>query len=77
MPTPIDVSARAGHTNREFGMTMDLAIGYATGASVLYAPAWQLGLQTLALAALISLLASGVAVAQAGGFQPRAAFSTE
>jgi putative ABC transport system permease protein len=48
-----------------------------TGASVLYVPAWQLGLQTLALAALISLLSSGVAVAQAGGFQPRAAFSTE
>jgi putative ABC transport system permease protein len=48
-----------------------------TGASVLYAPAWQLGLETIALAAVISLLASGVAVLQAGGFQPRAAFSTE
>jgi putative ABC transport system permease protein len=48
-----------------------------TGASVLYAPAWQLGLQTIAFAALISLLASAIAVAQAGGFQPRVAFSME
>ena len=48
-----------------------------TGASVLYAPAWQLGLQTDAFAALISILASAIAVAQAGGFQPRVAFSME
>ena len=48
-----------------------------TGASVLYAPAWQLGLQTIAFAALISILASAIAVAQAGGFQPRVAFSME
>jgi 2-hydroxy-4-carboxymuconate semialdehyde hemiacetal dehydrogenase len=35
MPTAVDVWARAGHANREFGMTMDLAIGFATEASQL------------------------------------------
>ena len=30
MPEPLEVSARAGQRNREFGMTMDLAIGFAT-----------------------------------------------
>jgi 2-hydroxy-4-carboxymuconate semialdehyde hemiacetal dehydrogenase len=35
MPDPVDVSARAGVTNREFGMTMDLTIGFATEASQL------------------------------------------
>jgi len=48
-----------------------------TGASVHYAPAWQLGLRTLAIAAAISLLATMIAVAQTAGGQPRAAFSTE
>jgi putative ABC transport system permease protein len=48
-----------------------------TGASVHFAPAWQLGLRTLAIAAGISLLATLIAVAQTAGFQPRTAFSTE
>jgi putative ABC transport system permease protein len=48
-----------------------------TGASVQYAPAWQLGLRTLAIAAGISAVATIIAVLQADGFQPRAAFSTE
>jgi putative ABC transport system permease protein len=50
---------------------------HTTGASVHFAPAWQLGLRTLAIAAGISLLASLIAVAQTAGFQPRAAFSTD
>jgi putative ABC transport system permease protein len=50
---------------------------HTTGASVHYAPAWQLGLRTLAIAAGISLAATLIAVAQTDGFQPRAAFSTE
>jgi putative ABC transport system permease protein len=48
-----------------------------TGASVRYAPAWGTALETIALAALISLIASLIAVGQTGGFQPRAAFSTD
>jgi len=48
-----------------------------TGASVQYAPAWQLGLRTIAIAAGISAVATMIAVAQAGGVQARAAFSTE
>jgi ABC-type lipoprotein release transport system permease subunit len=48
-----------------------------TGASVQFAPAWALGLRTIAIAAGISLLATMIAVLQAGGSQPRAAFSTE
>jgi 2-hydroxy-4-carboxymuconate semialdehyde hemiacetal dehydrogenase len=35
MPDPVDVSARAGRTNQEFGMSMDLAIGFATESSQL------------------------------------------
>jgi putative ABC transport system permease protein len=48
-----------------------------TGASVQYAPAWQLGLRTLVIAAGICALATIIAVIQSGGFQARAAFSTE
>jgi putative ABC transport system permease protein len=48
-----------------------------TGASVHFAPAWQLGLRTLAIAAAISLAATMIAVVQTAGFRPRAAFSTE
>jgi putative ABC transport system permease protein len=48
-----------------------------TGASIQYAPAWQLGLRTIAIAAAISAAATIIAVLQSGGFQPRAAFSTE
>ena len=49
----------------------------STGASVHFAPAWQLGLRTLAIAAAISVLASLVAVVQAADIQPQAAFSTD
>ena len=48
-----------------------------TGASVQYEPAWQLGLRTIAIAAAICVAATIIAVVQSGGFQPRAAFSTE
>jgi putative ABC transport system permease protein len=48
-----------------------------TGASVQYAPAWQLGLRTLVIAAGICAVATVIAVLQSGGFQARAAFSTE
>lgn len=49
----------------------------STGASVHFAPAWQLGLRTLAIAAGISVLASLIAVTQAADIQPQAAFSTD
>jgi len=50
---------------------------HTTGASVRYAPAWQLGLRTLLIAAAISAAATLIAVLQTAGFQARAAFSTE
>lgn len=48
-----------------------------TGSPVEFAPAWQLGLRTIAIAAGISALASTIAVLRSGRFQPRAVFSTE
>jgi len=48
-----------------------------TGASVHFAPAWELGLCTLAIATGISLVASAIAVLQTVGLQPRAAFSPD
>jgi ABC-type lipoprotein release transport system permease subunit len=48
-----------------------------TGASVHFAPAWELGLRTLAIAAGISLMAAAVAVLQTVGLQPRSAFSPD
>jgi ABC-type antimicrobial peptide transport system permease subunit len=48
-----------------------------TGASVHFTPSWQIALRTLIIAAVISLLATVIAVAQTGGFQPREAFSTD
>jgi putative ABC transport system permease protein len=49
----------------------------ATGASVKFSAAWQLGLRTLAIAAAISLLATLLAVIRTTKFQGRAAFSGE
>jgi len=46
-----------------------------TGSSVHFAPAWQLALRTLAIAAGIAILASMIAVKQIAGFQPRPAVS--
>lgn len=64
-----------------FGLIgQDLIDGWlhqTTGASVQYAPAWQLGLRTIVIAAAISAAASMIAVIQTVRFQPRAAFSTE
>lgn len=48
-----------------------------TGSPVKFNPAWQLGLRTIGLAAVISVLASTIAAARTGRFQPRVAFSTE
>lgn len=48
-----------------------------TGAPVQFAPAWQLGLRTLAIALAISLLAAMMATLRIGGRQPQVAFSTE
>ena len=48
-----------------------------TGAAVRFAPAWQLGLRTLAIAAAISAAATLVAVLQTARFHPQPAFSTE
>ncbi len=48
-----------------------------TGASVIFAPAWQLGLRTIAIVGAISIIASIIAVIQTIRFQPQTAFSTE
>jgi len=48
-----------------------------TGASVHFAPAWQLGLRTLAIAAGIAVLSSMIAVTQIAGFKPRSVVSAE
>ncbi|MFI4985404.1 MAG: FtsX-like permease family protein [Solirubrobacterales bacterium] len=48
-----------------------------TGSSVHFAPAWQLGLRTLAIAAGIAVLSSMIAVTQIAGLGPRVAVSAE
>jgi ABC-type antimicrobial peptide transport system permease subunit len=47
----------------------------STGASVTFAPAWQLGLRTLAIVAAISLLATLIAVVRTTKFQVQAVIS--
>jgi putative ABC transport system permease protein len=49
----------------------------STGASVQFAPAWQIGLRTVAIVAGISVVASLIAVLRTARLQPQAAFSTE
>lgn len=62
------------------GLTgQDLIDGWlhqTTGASVRFAPAWQLGLRTIAITAGISVIASTIAVMQTSRFNPRTALST-
>ena len=48
-----------------------------TDTQVHFQPAWQLGFRAVAVALVISLGASTIAVLRTVGFQPRAAFSTE
>jgi putative ABC transport system permease protein len=48
-----------------------------SGSPVPFAPAWQLGLRTIAIVVGISLVASMLAVLRTVGFHPKAAFSTE
>ena len=48
-----------------------------TGSPVRFTPAWALGLRTILVVVAISILASLIAVVQAGRLQPRATFSTE
>ncbi|MHB8492306.1 MAG: ABC transporter permease, partial [Solirubrobacteraceae bacterium] len=56
---------------------IDRWLHQTTGASVQFAPAWQLGLRTVGIAAGISVAAAVLAVVRTVGFQPRAAFSAE
>ncbi len=51
-------------------------LAHTTGSPVQFDPAWQLGLRTLLIAAVISLAASLIAVVRIGGLQPKAAFSS-
>jgi putative ABC transport system permease protein len=50
---------------------------HTTGSPVRFAPAWQLGARTAAVAVAIALVASLAAALRAVGFQPREAFATE
>jgi putative ABC transport system permease protein len=49
---------------------------HTTGSPVQFTAAWALGLRTVAIAVLISLVASLIAVLRITGVQPKAAFST-
>jgi len=55
---------------------IDAWLHQTTGAPVEFAPAWQLGLRTIAIAVGISLLASLIAVLRTAGYQSKSAFST-
>jgi putative ABC transport system permease protein len=48
-----------------------------TGSPVQFAPAWELGVRTIAIAAIISLATSIIAVVRTTGLQPTLNFSTE
>jgi putative ABC transport system permease protein len=50
---------------------------HTTGSPVQFAPAWGLGLRTLAIAVAISLVASLIAVLRITGVQAKTAFATE
>jgi ABC-type lipoprotein release transport system permease subunit len=52
-------------------------LAQSTGSPVQFSPAWQLGLRTAAIVAVIALVASIVAVARSATFEPTAAFATE
>jgi putative ABC transport system permease protein len=56
---------------------IDNWLHHTTDSPVQFAPAWQIGLRTIALAAGVSLLAALAPLAQVGRLQPRAAFSLE
>jgi putative ABC transport system permease protein len=52
-------------------------LAQSTGSPVQFSPAWQLGLRTAAILAVISLVASVVAVGRSATLEPRAAFAAE
>jgi putative ABC transport system permease protein len=68
------IGVAAGLTGQDL---IDGWLQQTTGSPVQFAPAWQLGLRTLAIAVAISLLASLIAVLRIAGVQPRTAFATE
>ncbi len=51
-------------------------LAQSTGSPVRYAPAWQLSLSTLAIAAAIALAGAAIGTARAASTQPRTAFAT-
>jgi putative ABC transport system permease protein len=50
---------------------IDRWLQHTTGASVHFAPSWNVALRTLVITAVISAIATSIAVAQSGGFRPR------
>jgi putative ABC transport system permease protein len=56
---------------------VDSWLRYSTGSPITFNPAWPLGLRTIAIAIVISIMAATIAVLRTVGFQPKAAFSTE
>ncbi len=67
-----------GMTSGVFGQYLvDSWLRYSTGSPVTFAAAWLLGLRTILIAVVISVLAATIAVLRTIGFQPRTAFSTD
>jgi len=56
---------------------IDRWLAHNTGSPVQFAPAWQLGLRTVAIVAAITLVASMIAVARSATFEPTATLATE
>jgi putative ABC transport system permease protein len=56
---------------------VDSWLRYSTGSPIKFAAAWPLGVRTIVIAVVISILAATIAVLRTVGFQPKAAFSTE
>jgi putative ABC transport system permease protein len=56
---------------------VDSWLRYSTGSPIKFAAAWPLGLRTILIAVVISIVAATFAVLRTVGFQPKAAFSTE
>jgi putative ABC transport system permease protein len=50
---------------------------HSTGSPIVFSPAWSLGLRTILIAVVISVVAALIAVLRTFGFRPKTAFSTE
>jgi ABC-type lipoprotein release transport system permease subunit len=56
---------------------IDSWLRHSTGSPIVFSPAWSLGLRTILIAVVISIVAALIAVLRTFGFRPKTAFSTE